>query len=334
MSVLRDLRETGRLSDDGAQLLYDTVAAVVRFSSMPPPRHYRTWSAEAVIEVAHDFLAHAQTKRRLATIALEASDDASAGRLLETAVRNYLRDQARATDRGALMRRLRDVLAGSERFVQVPPKQVGAGRWVLVGAADVEPWGGNIDDLVAASWEADGISVVRWASARRRGPTATRETLERFVEVVLREARGAVRLDDLARVAEQRFDVGPVRTVALDQTDEPAVDESDSELEGVERDVGRAWAELSARERVVLANHELTVRELAPVLHVGKSAAAESRRQLVAKLKVLLGDCDNPDAAVLTLVEEARSWLADRTTGSGVTSDEYRHTTLDGEPPR
>ena len=143
-----------------------------------------------------------------------------------------------------------------------------------------------------------------------------------------------MRLDDLARVAEQRFDVGPVRTVALDQTDEPAVDESDSELEGVERDVGRAWAELFARERVVLANHELTVRELAAVLHVGKSAAAESRRQLVAKLKVLLGDCDNPDAAVLTLVEEARSWLADRTTGSGVTSDEYRHTTLDGEPPR
>ena len=333
MSVLNNLRRTGRLSDAGAQLLYATVGAVARFSNMPPPTGHGSWTGDAVLEVAHDFLAHAQTPRRLTAIAVEASDDVSLERLLEAAVRNYLRDVARATDRGALMRRLRSVLTESEWFAQVPEGEPGAGWWMLDGG-DGRLWAGNIDDLVAASWEAPGINAVRWSNAARRGPVAARATLERFLQGVLAEAAGAVPLAELARVAEQRFNVGPVVEVELGEANSPIHDPPPDE--DVQDDIKTAWEELSTRERVILANHAMTVRELAEVVHLGKSAAAEARRQVEAKLRILLSETADSDAAALGLVEKSRLWLQDRTVDDGPTSDNTGNTTttLDEGPPR
>ncbi len=332
MSVLQALQRTGRLNGAGAELLYDIVAAIARFSNMPPPAGHGAWTGEAVLDVAHDFLAHAQTPRRLATIALEVSDDASLEHLLEAAVRNYLRDVARATDRGALMRRLRSVLLESELFAQVPDGQPGAGWWMLT-SGEARPWGDSIDDLVAASWEAPGITVVRWSNAARRGPVAARATLERFLQVVLAEAGGAVRLTELARVAEQRFNVGPIAEVELGEADAPVQDPAPDDE--VLDDIQVAWEELSTRERVILANHRLTVRELAEVLGLGKSAAAEARRQVEAKLRILLSESADADAAAIGLVEKSRSWTGNRTLDDGSTSDNTRNTTTSDEgPPR
>lgn len=331
MSVLQELQRTGLLNAAGAQLLYDTVAAIVRFSNMPPPSGYGGWTGDAVMEVAHDFLAHAQTPRRLTAIAVEAGDDDSLERLLEAAVRNYLRDVARATHRGALMRRLRSVLTESDTFEQVPDGQPGAGWWML-SSGEARPWGGNIDDLVAASWEAPGITAVRWKNAVRRGPVAARGTLERFMQAVLAEAGGAVRLAELARVAEQRFNVGPLAEVELGDSDAPVQDPAPDDE--VLDDIRVAWEELSTRERVILANHGLTVRELAEVLGLRKSAAAEARRQVEAKLRILLGESDDPDVAAISLVERSRSWLGDRTLDDGSTSENNRTTTSDEGPPQ
>ena len=324
MSVLHELQRTGRLNTAGAQLLYETVAAIARFSNMPPPAGHSSWSPDAVIEVAHDFLAHAQTPRRLSTIAIEAGDDESLERLLEAAVRNYLRDVARATDRGALMRRLGSVLSESGMFSKVPEKQPGAGWWMLA-SGESAPWDGSIDDLAAASWETPGIAAVRWANAERRGPVASRATLERFLVAVLTEARGAVPLVELARVAEQRFNAGPTVEVELGDTEVPVHDPvpNDQLLD----DVQVAWQELSVRERVILANHAASVRELGEVLGVGKTAAAEARRQVVEKLRILLSENDDPEVTALGLVERSRLWLDRRTMDEGSTSDNTRDTT-------
>lgn len=332
MSVLSDLRQTGRLNDAGAQLLYETVAAVARFSNMPPPTGHGSWNGDAVMETAHDFLAHAQTPRRLTTIAVEATDDIALEHLLEAAVRNYLRDVARATDRGALMRRLLSVLAESERFTQVPEGQPGAGWWTLTDGQE-RPWGGNIDNLVAASWEAPGITAVRWSNAVRRGPVAARATLERFLQAVLAEAAGAVRLAELARVAEHRFNLGSVSEVELGGTDAPVHDPAPDDE--VQDDIDVAWEELSTRERVILANHGLTVRELAEVVGLGKSAAAEARRQVETKLRILLSESADSDASAIALVEKSRLWIRDRTVDESPTSYHTGNTTTsDEEPPR
>lgn len=312
MGVLAELQESGRVGSVGAALLYETVAALGRFSNMPPPAGHRSWDAEAVMEVAHEFLAHGQTPRRLSAIVAQANDEASAARLLEAAVRNFLRDRARATERGAVIRRLRDVLSESHAFDQTHD-----GRWILRGAPHV-PWQGRLDDLVAASWEAADIAVVHWRHAERRGPLATRESLERFAAAVLEEARGAVRLDDLARVAQVRFDAQSPILQTLDNDVDPAADVEEPDFITAEA-AGQVWQQLSLEERTSLALYDRTVRDAAELLGKGKSTVADGRRRLAAKLRLLLADDDDPDATALGLMATAKKWI--RTGPDGSASD-------------
>lgn len=330
MSALRELHETGTLGTSGAQLLYDTVRGIARFRNFPPPPGHQMWDQAAVTEVAHTFMADAQTRRRLTAIATTAGDHTAVERLLEAAVHNFLRDEARRTDRGALMRRLRDVLEDSDAFVQVTDHQPGAGRWALRSADDPAPWAGEINDLVAASWEVRGVSALLWKQAARRGPTASRESLERVLEAVLAEAGASVGLADLARVVEQRFGAVTADPLPLDVVDEPATVEDLAGNVEARDEADRIWNDLSHRDRLILAYHDKTVRDLSDLLQLRKSAAAEARRQLMAKLRELLGDAPDPDIAALELVDRARSWTANRTEDRGPTSELFRHPDSDG----
>src|SRR5207244_1954590 len=79
----------------------------------PPPAGHHGWSAEAVREVAHDFLVHQRTPKRLAWLVVHTSDDASMQRALLRIVHNYLRDVGRTTEVGRLVVRIDSVLAAN-----------------------------------------------------------------------------------------------------------------------------------------------------------------------------------------------------------------------------
>lgn len=318
MGALEELRYQGRLGPAGARLLYDAIRAVVRFRNFPPPEGHQSWTQEAVTELAHDFLADPAThRRRFSTWAAQAGDDQQLSYLLNTAVVNFLRDRARQTDRGHLITRLREVLAEApDRFVRLPPDRFGEELWARTGDVNASRWAGPVDDLLVAAWRVDGLGLQPWAQAARRGPVADRESWQRLIEAVLIAAGGPVATRELVEVAANRFSVRLRPTdLSIDEADSepPTMAETPPEAVAVAEQVQMVWPELSERDRLMLAHPDASVRELAEVLGVGKSAAADAHTRLATRLQDLLGDDEDSEAVVTALAEAARSWLHHRT---------------------
>src|SRR5262249_30040066 len=171
----------------------------------PPPEGHQFWTLDAVVETAHEVFADARGPQRLVELAVKASDDSSFRRILEQVVRNYLRDQARATTKGRLVRRLHELLEADPRFVTSTRER--AGRTVGL-SDDMTPglWNGQLRDLTVAAYKVTEVSVVRWrAEARRRSPVADAASLLAVCEAVLRAAGAALPISDLAEVVAARF---------------------------------------------------------------------------------------------------------------------------------
>src|SRR5262245_47764996 len=107
MTAWEELRNDGAFGTEATVELYRCVRAVARAGNFPPPDGHAAWSVDAVAETAHVVFTDARGPQRLVELAVKAYDDASFRRLLEQVVRNFLRDQARATAKGRLIRRLR-----------------------------------------------------------------------------------------------------------------------------------------------------------------------------------------------------------------------------------
>lgn len=319
MSALEELRSTGTLGVEGTRLLYETVHAVTRFRNFPPPEGQDSWTHEAVLECAHDFLSHPRTPQRLASLAASAADDRQLGRLLNVAIVNYLRDQARATDRGHVIGRMREVLDdGTGRVVRLPAAEHGEELWALPEAMQGPRWERGPEELVVVAWRLNDLHVVRWERASRRGPIADRASWHRLAEAVLTHAGGPVASKVLAEVAEHRFGLLPrPHSVPIDDVDgdPPALPASAPPTEIAEQ-AAEAWDQLSDRDRIVIAHHDAPVRDLAERLGLGKSAAADSRARTMKHLAGLLADCDDPDEVALALAEACAQWIADRTGGA------------------
>lgn len=326
-SAYAELRDTGRLGPAGVALLYRTVRAVARTSNFPPPEGHSRWDDDAVQAAAHEFLSRERGPQRLASLVLTATDDASFGRLLTVAVRNALRDVARRTDRAALMRRLTEVLRDDDRLVQVPAKRPGEGRWALREHLERPLWQGRLSDLVAAAWSVRDVQVIRWRSARRRGPVSDGPSLAAVAVAVLRAADGPVDLPVFAEVFEHRFGLTTApRLVSLDDepAPHPALPRSDEIATTVEirEQAQQIWEQLSDRERQILAHHDAAVRDLAAVLGLGKSAAAEARHRLIETLRSVLSTDPAGEAVAEMLIAGAQQLEVHRTAGAGSSSIE------------
>lgn len=331
MTVLDELRTTGCPGPETAQLVYETTRAVVRFRNFPPPEGHQDWTSPAITELAHDFVADERTPKRWVALAARATDDDELGRLLNTSIVNYLRDRGRRTDRGHLMARIRDVLGQApDRFSALPATQLGEEHWALVTTADASPWQGRLQDLVREAWRVDDLTLVSWDHAQRRGPIADRESWQRLAEAVLGYAAGPVATKSLAEVAEHRFSLQPrPDDVSIDgvDVDPPAASEPQlSDQTDLTEPVARMWPHLTERERLVLAHHDVTIRELAGVLGLGKSAAGDARAKTLARLGALLASTDlhgevldevEREEATLTLVDTCNRWVQERTFAGG-----------------
>jgi hypothetical protein len=295
MSILDTLLTTGTLSDEGGQLLYDTVAKVGRSNNFPPPTGFRVWNEQAVIAAAHDFLTGTRAVERLVHLAAQAADDATFTRLLETAILNFLRDEARRTVLGRQIRRLKDVIDDLDD-VSID------GDYVFATHASREPFSGDEAGLVQA---ARSVSVTqrRWRpESKREGPLAAREDMIALVRAVLDAARGGVTLATLGRVVARRFDLDslPV-TVSIDALDPPSLAPY-AEVEVADQ-VAVILDQLTVREREILPLLDLSSREAARYVDLGHSTIAKTQASLRSLLQELIPPGDSGSAMLRVLTE-------------------------------
>jgi hypothetical protein len=324
MGAYDEFRRTGRLGDQGARLLYATVASIARLHRYPPPAGHISWTADAVEEVAHDFLTSKSADRRLTHLYLGAVDEESFKRLLGAAVLNHFRSVARRTALGRLIRRLNDVLAGSDEFRRTTGVGANAAWWTLAEGLDA-PSACPTELLTAAAAHVRDVRVPRWSEmAARRPPDADRDSLVRLARRVLDAAGGAVAVGELARAIAPRLGLGPVPLVVdtdvqdLAETLPVSGDRMQGALDALRAD--ELFASLSERERLVVAYWEEPVRDFAPRIGLGKSQASAARQRVVEILRVYLTSDDSPDDVVRLLVARAKRWAEGRTDEHGAAS--------------
>jgi len=231
----------------------------------------------------------------------QAPDDEAVGRLLRRSLRNWLIDQVRQTDRGALRRRLERLISEDERFEAVPSGQPGAGRWRLTGS-NGPPVGPQLADLCAAARSVQDVRVPPWASEQRRAPAADEPSLFRIMVAVLTEAGGSLepaavvavfadRLPHALDPAEECLADGAAELGAGPETDDPASVVVDlEETESAARLARGFVAQLSAEERRLLPHLAGPIEEQMKVIGRGRSQTYLRVTALRERLRALLGE--------------------------------------------
>lgn len=303
--------QAGAAGVEFVALLRRTVRAVGVSRNFPPPDGHASWDADAVHSAAAEFLADAQTPRRLADLCLHCGSDGALRARLQGAVRNFLADLGRRTPMGKLVLRVNDVLGGTDGFHRVD------GRWALDGG----PTAAGSDDPDALGRAVQGHDVVlpHWGHhARRSAPVADRDTIVALCRALLDAAGGSLTPRSLARAIGHRLGVGqaPV-ALELDALDDPAAgptggagaDRTGSEALRHMR-AAEVLGELNDAERLSVAHHDRTVRQLAPLLGASASKAHLVRQRAVEIIRVEVLDDDDGEAVALAVMELARAWAA------------------------
>ena len=322
MTPREELLATRRLGEEGARLLYETVRLVAVAHRFPPPDGHAFWEEADIQAIAHDFLQGQRGPRRLLDVATRSVDDSSFARLLGAAVRNFLRDQARGTELGKLIVRIKAVLRDVPEFVEIP--QHGESRWSLQGG--VHDLSGVSPDELAAATRRVEIVVPNWTSETRDAPLADRDSFVRLIRVVLDSAAGSLQAVDIAHALAGRLGLRRTPlTIELDSGrghSEPAAFEADPASRTVSTvRATEIFNGLNDRERIILATIDESVRDLGALIGTGKSQAAHLRQRLIDRMARELTDDDVPEETVGALAELCDDWIQQRTAIADATSE-------------
>jgi hypothetical protein len=319
-----ELVSAGRLGPQCARMLYRAVQTVAIARNFPPPDGHLRWDPDAAMEVAHEFLVGERGRKRIADLAIRATDDASFERLLHAAVLNFHRDRSRRTNVGALIRRVSDVLNRSDLFQESASSP---SRWHL-RATPATPSTTRPPELARAAAEERELAVPRWTSERRRAPQADFDTFERLIRRVLVAAHGSLTAAQISQALTARLDARRVPlTVELGVLERLPDRSADAQIE--DQVLGRLYGadvfdRLSDRERILIATWEKPVRDLGEALGVGHSQAGILRQRLAARLAGELAGGHGPEIVVNELRALATEWLRERTAGHGTAFTEQQ----------
>lgn len=322
MSAFDDFSRTGQWNDELARLLYESVRSVATSRNFPKPAGFRSWADDdAVYETAHEFLYGPGGERRITALLVSATSQASFERLLDTYVQNFLRDQARRTDIGKLVRRINEVAEAEASFevAAANPR-----RWHLAGSP-TEPSAAPAS-VLSAALKVVRVVVPAWSSETRDAPAADRASFVSMIHAILSAADGSVSAADIAHAIAERLDIrrvlpeealDPMLEIGLEPPDPNA--SPDTEVE--DRDVAvHIFDRLDDTERIVYANQGSTVRQLGDLLGMSKSRAATIQTALHAKFAALLTAYDDARGALRHLDQLCSDWFRDWTDELGPTS--------------
>lgn len=285
MSAYQEL-SSGVVGRDTAQLVYETVAAVARIHRFPPPEGTDRWDADAVQDLAHDFMAR-DGFRGLIRLALTATDDPSLERLLDTSVRNYLRDTARSTVAGRISRSITRRLESMSNVRRVTGSGASA-LWMLDGS-DPDGAAPSLEDLVASAYKLTGLATARVVARSQRGAALVDpESLEAVLRDALETAGCPLESSALLSVVTARFPVlVEGDTAPLDEAVDVPGQPVGQPLE-VRAAADEVWAQLEHRERLALpvAAGSATVREMEEELGVSRSSIQRAATSAKAVLEV------------------------------------------------
>jgi hypothetical protein len=136
--------------------------------NFPPPEGYDRWSDDTVDDLLADFFARPdadnpdECHKFVLDCYARSTDVPSLERLLLAAIENFLKDEAKKTERGKLRRRLIGLLRKDARFTECA-----GDRWGLAGGSR-EPWQGDLAALERAAFAVRGVELPSWNHA---GPT-------------------------------------------------------------------------------------------------------------------------------------------------------------------
>lgn len=304
--------EIGRRGDAGGPetiaLLRQLGAQVTRTSPFPPPQGYGSWSHEAVDDLLADMFAKDSKRGQVFVLGcyLQATDQASLERIVLTAIRNFLVDQAKGTERGKLRRRLENLLADDSRFVR-PHDVTSILAWALLHRA-MSLWQGDLEELHKAAARVRGYQILSWNTAGRT-PRRTVIALTSVCHGVIDHADGSVRDEDLAKVVERRFALlaPPVFVEMPDGSANAAAaalvsagNDSGGDL-GVQERAEQLWAALSTEERELLPVLGQSLEERRAATGLGRAATQALSDALADRLRMATIDDEDREAIVLRL---------------------------------
>lgn len=323
--VWEQLLVTGELTPDGIEMLYRTVWGVAVTHRFPNADGSVDWRDRShVEEAAHDFLGGSQGLQRLVDLAVRSTSEASFKRQLEQSILNYFRTIGRDSRLGKLIARLNRLLGGLEDF-----ERTLHGSWHLVDApasASTVPF-----SVLAASVSSASVTVPSWNSESRDAPIAPREELVAMTRTLLQVANGALPTAEIARVIATRIDIRrsgyavELDTLLGSGAEAAAAELPPERIATTTAEVVRLFDSMSDRERLIAANLEMTVRELADLVGLRHSQTAVVRQRFVDRLRDELGsefgtEEDGMGAVLLELCSLCEIWLVDRTGSAGSAS--------------
>lgn len=309
MSPYAELHADGQFGEAGYHLLFSLARQELRqFRGL----QYDAGDDDEVWGAIGDFFS-ARGAGVTVMLLSTATDDDSFAALLRTSLRNWLIDEVRKTDLGALRRRLERLIREEDRFEVVPDGESGAGWWRLSGTG-AEPAGPQLADLRDAAWEVRGIRIPAWSSEERRAPAADADSLRRIMLAVLTRAGGSLppatvtavfahRLPNALDPSEEPLAAedagGLVADTGADPTAAFAAREAAADAARTARDF---YTQMSPRERRLLPCLDGTPLEQAGATGLGKSQTNRHVNALKERLRALLGD-EGQEDRILVMCE-------------------------------
>jgi len=288
----------------------------------PPPPGLTRWTDNARVELAHDFLTHPGGEKRLITLVTNSRDERGFAAMLEKAVRNFRADNARRTDFGKVVVRIKQVLrdnAAKGHFVLVSDD-----RWALPGRPTT-PTSVPERDLVRAMV---GVKVVvpAWESETRDAPLADGDSFVRLMEAVLAAANGAMAAIDLAHVLAKRLsyvhDPLALELIVHDVTPKHQQSDMDPAVEAVANlRAAEFFDTMNERERQLFAHRRLASREKAKHVGLGHAQVSALQNRLARRLGAFVADDDHGMRCVDGVFHRCDDWLRQQTSPDDPTLD-------------
>jgi hypothetical protein len=308
MTIADELAELGHLGGRATteMLTARWRSATKQFYVLEPPGG---WDDENRLDLLHEFLCERLEDLTDALIAVGADEEALLKRTSRI-MKNWLIDQARKTDTGAIRLRLEELLNADPGFLRLPGH---AQRWALAGMTGTEVGRDEEDSLFAAAMAVPNVKPVRWRDEGRRAPMASGPDLTRVLTAVLGCAGpGGLEIGMLTRVFQRRFAVTVTSHVPLDADDmlsdrlaAPVTADPAEESVAAAR-AAEVYAQLSDRERRILLHLDDRPR-VEQILNVGRSVAYIHIARIRVTLAALAGEDLDVEAVAVELVRLAQA---------------------------